>query len=97
MEDNRKKIIILGGGDNQLPLIIESKKLGYYVILCDFRQENPGKDIADIHYLVNTLNYEEVLDICKKENPNGIITNSEPAIPIMTKIAAELGLVGNSV
>lgn len=97
MEDNRKKIIILGGGDNQLPLIIESKKLGYYVILCDFRQENPGKDIADIHYLVNTLNYEEVLDVCKKETPNGIITNSEPAIPIMTKIAAELGLVGNSV
>ena len=91
-----KKIVILGGGENQLPLLIESKKLGYYIILCDFRSQNPGKHIADIHYLVNTLNYEEVLNVCIKEQPDGIITNSEPAIPIMTKVANKLGLIGNS-
>lgn len=97
MENHRKKIVILGGGDNQIPLIIEAKELGYYVVLCDFREENPGKELSDIHYLVNTLNYEEVLSVCEKENPDGIITNSEPAVPVMTKIAVKLGLIGNPV
>lgn len=90
-----KKIVILGGGENQLPLIRRAKELGYYVILCDFRNENPGKYLSDVHYVVNTLNYEEVYDVCSQENPDGIVTNSEPAIPVMTKIAQAFNLPGN--
>lgn len=91
-----KKIVILGGGENQLPLIKKAKELEYYVVLCDFRNENPGKYIADVHYLVNTLNYEEVYEVCLKEKPDGITTNSEPAIPVMTKIAQAFNLPGNN-
>lgn len=90
-----KKIVILGGGENQIPLIKNAKELGYYVVLCDFRKENPGKYISDIHYIVNTLNYDEIYEVCLSEKPDGITTNSEPAIPVMTKIAQVFGLPGN--
>lgn len=91
-----KKIVVLGGGPNQMPLIKEAKSLGYRVVLCDFRDNVLGISLADIHYQVNTLNYDEVLDVCVAERPDGIVTNSEPAVPIATKVACTLGLPGNT-
>lgn len=92
-----KKIMILGGGINQILLLREAKELGYTVILCDFREEIEGKIFADKHYVVNTLSYEQVLNVCRQEKPDGIITNSEPAIPVMTRVANDMGLISNSV
>ena len=91
-----KKIVILGGGSNQIPLIRSAKELGYYVVLCDFRDNVEGIALSDIHYQVNTLNYDEVVEVCEKEKPDGIISNSEPAMPIVAKISQTFGLVGNS-
>ena len=91
-----KKIVILGGGTNQLPLIRTAKELGYYVVLCDFRDNVEGIALSDVHYQVNTLNYDEVAEVCEKETPDGIISNSEPAMPIVAKISQVFGLIGNS-
>ena len=91
-----KKIVVLGGGNNQLPLIKSAKELGYYVVLCDFRDNVEGIALSDIHYQVNTLNYDEVADVCVKEKPDGIISNSEPAMPIVARISQSFGLIGNS-
>jgi biotin carboxylase len=91
-----KKIVILGGGTNQIPLIKSAKELGYYVVLCDFRDNVEGIALSDVHYQVNTLNYDEVAYVCKKEHPDGIISNSEPAMPIVAKISQAFGLIGNS-
>ncbi len=91
-----KKIVILGGGTNQIPLIKSAKELGYYVVLCDFRDNVEGIVLSDIHYQVNTLNYDEVAEVCEKEKPDGIISNSEPAMPIVAKISQAFGLIGNN-
>jgi len=87
-----KKIMILGGGDNQIPLIKRAKSLGYYVILCDFRNNVPGIAISDVHYQVNTLNPLELIEVGEKEKPDGVLTNSEPAFISMAEAAAKLGL-----
>ena len=92
-----KKIVILGGGKNQLPLIQKAKYSGYYVVLCDFRDNVPGIPLSDIHYQINTMDFDAVLSVCLKEKPDGIITNSEPVMPILTKVSSELGLPGNSI
>lgn len=92
----KKKIVILGGGKNQMPLIHAAKKLGYYVVLCDFRNNVEGIKFSDIHYQVNTLSYKEIEEVCLIERPNGIISNSEPAMPIVAKISQRFNLVGNS-
>ena len=84
--------MILGGGDNQLPLIHSAKELGYDVIVCDSRAYVSGIALADKYIAVNTSDYESVLNAAKDNNIDGIITNSEPVIPIMTNVANVLGL-----
>lgn len=87
-----KKIMILGGGENQIPLLKRAKELGYYVVLCDFRDNVIGIKMSDIHYQVNTLNPNEIIEVGRKENVDGIATNSEPAFMSMAKAADTLGV-----
>lgn len=87
-----KKIMILGGGDNQLPLIKRAKELSLYVVLCDFRNDVPGIALSDIHYQVDTLNPYLLVKVGEKEKVNGIITNSEPAFISMAETAKKLAL-----
>lgn len=87
-----KRIMILGGGEFQVPLIKRAKKLGYYVILCDFRDDVEGIALSDKHYLVNTLDSSQLIEVGEKEKPNGIVTNSEPAFLSMAHAAEKLGL-----
>lgn len=87
-----KKIMILGGDHNQMPLIKRAKALGLYVVLCDFRDNVPGIALSDIHYQVNTLNPELLIEVGQKENPDGILTNSEPTFISMAEAAKRLGL-----
>lgn len=87
-----KKIIILGGGDNQVPLIKRAKTLGYYIVLCDFRDNVPGIAMSDVHYQVNTLEPAQLIEVGDKEKPDGILTNSEPTFLSMAEAAHKLGL-----
>ena len=87
-----KKIMILGGGERQLPLIKKAKELGLYVVLCDFRDNVPGIALSDIHYQVNTLDSSQLEEVGLKELPNGVLTNSEPAFISMTEMAEKFGL-----
>jgi len=87
-----KKIMILGGGDNQVPLIKRAKNLGLFVILCDFRDNVPGIALSDIHYQVNTLEPNQLVKVGKKEKADGILTDSEPAFISMAEAAEKLGL-----
>ena len=87
-----KKIMILGGGDNQVPLIKRAKKLGYFVVLCDFRDNVPGIAMSDVHYQVNTLDPAQLIEVGEKEKPDGILTNSEPTFLSMAEAAHKLGV-----
>lgn len=87
-----KKIMILVGSQNQVPLMERAHMLGYYVVLCDNRDNVPGINHADIHYKVNALDPDAVVEIGRKENVDGIITNSEPAFIAMSIAAERLGL-----
>jgi len=87
-----KKIMILGGGKNQVPLIQKSKELGLFVVLCDYYEINPGKQYADIHYVVSTHDYDKLLRIAKDEKVDGIISNSEPVLHIVAQLTEELNL-----
>ena len=84
--------MILGGGEFQVPLIKRAKKLGYYVILCDFRDDVEGIALSDKHYLVNTLDSSQLIEVGEKEKPNGVVTNSEPAFLYIAHAAEKLGL-----
>lgn len=87
--------MILGGSINQMPLIKCAKQEGYYIVLCDYAEDNIGKEYANAFYCVSTLDKEAVLEVAKKENIDGIVTNSEPAMPIAAYVGNELGIFSN--
>lgn len=92
-----KKILILGGAKAQVPLIEAAKKEGYYVVLCDWTTTNPGIALADKHYQVSTLDLDAVLSVAEKENVDGVISNSEPAMMNVASVSEKLHLIGNPV
>ena len=87
-----KKVMILVGSQNQVPIMERAHKLGYYVVLLDNRDNVPGIKYADVHYQVNALDVEAIVHVGEKEHINGIVTNSEPAFIAMSKAAEKLGL-----
>lgn len=93
-----KKILIVGGGANQIPLILASKKEGYEAIVVDYAGKNcPAYTVADRLYNVSTQDEEAILEVAKKEKTDGIISNSEPSMLIVNSVAEKLGLIGNPV
>ncbi|RGN35277.1 ATP-grasp domain-containing protein [Bacteroides oleiciplenus] len=92
-----KKIMILGGGENQIPLIKRARALGYFVVLCDFRDNIEGIVLSNRHYQINTLDFAKLIEVGKIEQVDGIITNSEPAFISMATAAVALNLRCNSI
>lgn len=90
-----KRIMILGGSENQLPLIKCAKELGYKIVLCDYSETNIGKPLADKFFCVSTLDKIAVLEIAKTEKIDGIVTNSEPAMPTAAFVGNALELPSN--
>ena len=56
-----KRVLMLGGSRQQIPIIKLAKEMGLYVITCDYTPENPGHKFADEYYDVSTTDLEKVL------------------------------------
>lgn len=91
-----KRILILGAGEAQLNLIKSAKRLGYHTIVCDMRPEMQGSKIANKYYQTNYMDKSVICDIARKERVDGVVSNSEPAMPTVSYLVDELGLPGNS-
>jgi biotin carboxylase len=92
-----RKILLLGGSNQQIPAIEYAKKSGYYTILCDYLLDNPGQRYADKFYCVSTTDKEAILEVAKKEKVNGVVAYaSDPAAPTAAYVAERMGLPTNS-
>ncbi|MGN0623009.1 MAG: ATP-grasp domain-containing protein [Oscillospiraceae bacterium] len=88
-----KKVLMLGGSHFQVPSIITAKKLGYYVITCDYLPDNPGHKYADEYHNVSTTDKEAVLKLAEELKIDGIVCYaSDPAAPTAAYVAEKLGL-----
>jgi len=95
---NKKKILILGGGLEQLEAIKMSKKLNLSVIVSDKNKNAPGRKYSDNFYNFSIKDYKNNFTIAKKHNVNGIFTLcSEVAVPTVAKITSNLKLKGISI
>lgn len=88
-----KKILLLGGSAQQVIAIETAKKMGYYTIVCDYLENNPGQNYADKFYLESTTDKDKILEIAEKEKIDGIVAYaSDPAAPTAAYVAEKLGL-----
>lgn len=92
-----KKILILGAGIYQVPLIKAAQKLGIYTIVASIAGDYPGFEIADKVYYENTTDYQKILNIARLEHIDGIITaGTDVAVITIGKVCDALGLSGLS-
>ena len=69
-----KKLMILGAGIYQVPLIETARQMGLYTIVVSIPGNYPGFELADKVYYENTVDYEKILEIAQDEAIDGIIT-----------------------
>ena len=92
-----KKLLILGAGIYQVPLINTAKRLGIYTIAASIPGKYPGFELADKVYYENTTDYEAILKIAREEKIDGIVTaGTDVAVITIGKVCDALGLTGLS-
>ena len=89
------KILILGGGFQQLPAIRKAHELGLTVLLVDYLPDAPGRREADQSFLISTRDKEKILELARKEDVSGILAfASDPAEETAAYVAEKMGLPG---
>ena len=92
-----KKIMILGAGIYQVPLIKKAKEMGLFTIVVSIPGNYPGFALADKIIYENTVNTSAVLKIAKEEGIDGVCTTgTDVAVGTLGVICDELGLKGVS-
>ncbi len=95
IDDDKKKIMCLGAGLSQLPLIEKAVDLDLYVITVDYSPESPGHKISHEYVNCSTMDKECVLKAAKRIKIDGVVTiASNVAVPTVSFVAHELGLSG---
>lgn len=87
-----KKILILGAGQMQVPIIALAKELGHRTIVADYDPEAPGFKYADVKSTISTIDKEAVLQLAQSEKVDGILTTSDYPVRVVAYVAEEMGL-----
>lgn len=88
-----KKLLVIGAGINQVPIILTAKKMGCYIIAVSPKGEYPGIDLADEWIEEDIFSAENIIATVKEKGIDGVISDqSDMAAPIVAYIADKLGL-----
>lgn len=91
------KLAIIGASYLQLPLARRAKEMGIYTICFAWADGAVCKEECDAFYPISIIEKDQILNICRKEQINGICTiASDTAAPTVAYVAEQMGLVGNS-
>ncbi len=92
-----KTLAIIGASYLQLPLVQRAKEMGIRTICFAWAEGAVCKDVADVFCPISIVEKEQILEICKQEQIDGICTiASDTAAPTVAYIAEQMGLIGNS-
>jgi biotin carboxylase len=87
-----KSIVVLGGGADQIDLLLELKKRGFHTVLVDYYPDPVAKPYCDVHVQESTLNQTAVLGIARQHHAENIIaTGIDQALLTVAYVAERLG------
>lgn len=90
-----KKILILGAGIYQVPLIKKAKEMGLYTVVTSIPGNYPGFALADKVVYENTIDLDAVLKLAKEEQVSGVVTaGTDVCVPTQGYLCDQLGLKG---
>lgn len=89
----KKRILFLGAGIFQVPVIALAKKSGHYIITIDYLADSPGHRLADEKYILSTRHEEKCCQIARAASIDAVLTvASDVAVPTVAYIGQQLGL-----
>ena len=92
----KNRILILGGGYAEVPLIKAAKNMGNYVITTGNQKDGVGHSYGDKYVDADFSNCELMLDIAKRENITAICSGCNDFALLSTAYVAEkMGLEGH--
>jgi biotin carboxylase len=90
------RLLVLGAGSYQLPVIRRALDLGCHVVVADYLPGNPGHAIASASEIVSTVDLDGVLDVARRHRVHGVLTyGSDVSAPAVAYVSERLGLPGN--
>lgn len=93
-----KKLLILGGSEFQIPLILKAKELGIITYVVDISLEAPAMKYADYKYQSSVKDIEKIFEIAQEIMPDGVTVGMvDIAIPACANVIEKLNLNGISV
>ncbi|MDA9859526.1 ATP-grasp domain-containing protein [Rubripirellula sp.] len=94
----KQKLAIIGASYLQLPLVLKARELNVDTLCFAWENGAVARDHCDAFYPMSILDKDAILEVCVRENIDGITSiASDVAVPTMSYIAEQLHLVGNSV
>ena len=87
-----KKILILGAGEMQIPVIQKVNEMGHESIALDYDEKAVGFEYAQKKYVVSSTDSEKVLEVAKKEKVDAILTTSDYPVNVVAKVCKILNL-----
>ena len=91
------KLLILGAGIYQVPLIKKAKSMGLYTIVASYAGNYPGLSLADKVWEVDTTDADRLTALALEEGISGVCTSgTDVAIISLGTICEKLGLRGIS-
>lgn len=88
-----KKLLLLGGLRYLIPVIKAAKKMGYYVITCDYSPDNPAHNYSDEYHNVNITDKKAVLSLAKLLKIDGIMSFAiDPGVLTAAYVSEKLNL-----
>ena len=93
----KKKLLILGAGIYQVPLIETAKRMGLETIVASIPGNYPGFALADKVVYENTVDKEAMLALAKAEQVAGVcVCGTDVCVPAQGYVCDQLGLKGPS-
>ena len=90
-----RKVLILGAGIYQIPLIKRAVELGFHVITASWSMNDPGMRISHESYEIDTRDREKLLALAKEKAVDAVVTTgTDVAVPSIGYICESLRLPG---
>ena len=95
----KKRLAIICANLEQMPLVEKAKEMGIETHCFSWDKEGftQCKGIADYFHPISTLEKEKILEKCKDLKIDGVTSiMNDFAVPTVTYVAQEMGLIGNN-
>ena len=91
------KLAIIGASKGQQKICEKAKEMNIYTIGFAWEEGAVCKDLFSKFYPISIAEVDKIVDICKKENIDGVVSNgSDYTAEIVNYISEKLNLIGNN-